>query len=290
MANYPQRFQRVLDYIDAHIQDPLSAEQLSEVAQLSRYHFHRQFSALYGVTLFGYITAARLKRAAYQLAFRPKMRVIDIALDNGYDSSEAFSRAFRTHFGRTPSQFRQLPDWPALQDKQCEITKRRDQFMQTQFSEDAVEFIEFPRLRLGVYEHRGTPETLGDSIRAFIAWRREYGATPDNSRTFNILYDDPATTPTSDYRFDLGAEVDKPVPDNRCGIVNKSIPAGPCVRLRVTGSDDKLGAALDWLYREWLPASGRELQDFPLFLERVRFYPDVPPQQMITDIFLLLLE
>ena len=65
-----------------------------------------------------------------------------------------------------------------------------------------------------------------------------------------------------------------------------AIPAGRCALLRHVGSDDHLGHSIRHLYSQWLPASGEELRDFPLFLQRVVFYPDVPDNEAITDIYL----
>lgn len=286
MADYPQRFKQLLDHIDRHLQEPLTLEQLSGVANLSRFHFHRQFSALYGRTLFEYIAALRMKRASYQLAFRRRQRIVDIALDNGYDSAEAFTRAFARTFGQTPSQFRRNPQWHNWHRTLQPLTELRSKSMRSDLSPSAVEIVDFAGIDLAVLEHRGDPATLGDSIQRFIEWRRENGVLPDTSRTFNLVYDDPETTPPAEYRFDLGAEVRQPVRANRWNIAAKSIPAGRCARLRHRGGDDTLGASVEYLYRQWLAGSGEELRDFPLFFERVRFYPEVPENDMITDIYL----
>jgi len=51
-----------------------------------------------------------------------------------------------------------------------------------------------------------------------------------------------------------------------------------------------LGAALTYLYADWLPRSGEVPRDFPFYLQRVAFFPDVPRDQAVTDIFLPLAE
>ena len=56
--------------------------------------------------------------------------------------------------------------------------------------------------------------------------------------------------------------------------------------VRMTGSSDNLKPAIHFLYADWLPGSGEELRDFPIFAERVRFFPDVPENEAVTDIFL----
>ena len=66
----------------------------------------------------------------------------------------------------------------------------------------------------------------------------------------------------------------------------KTIAGGRCAVLRHLGSDDMLGESVRYLYSEWLPRSGEELRDSPLFFQRVHFFPDVPEHEAITDIFL----
>jgi AraC-like DNA-binding protein len=85
---YRTRFRKVLEHIDAQLDEELSGERLSGVAAFSKYHFHRQFSALFGIGVFKYVQLVRLRRASYQLAFRPSSRILDVALGSGYDSHE----------------------------------------------------------------------------------------------------------------------------------------------------------------------------------------------------------
>ncbi|MCO5396920.1 helix-turn-helix domain-containing protein [Ralstonia soli] len=109
--HYLARMRAVLAHIDAHLEDALDAEQLAEVAAFSKYHFHRQFTLLFGMTVGRYVQLLRLKRAAHQLAYRDNARITDIALACGYESPEAFARAFRRQAGQSPSAFRAAPEW-----------------------------------------------------------------------------------------------------------------------------------------------------------------------------------
>lgn len=65
-----------------------------------------------------------------------------------------------------------------------------------------------------------------------------------------------------------------------------SIPAGRRAVLRVEGSSDNLEPAALYLYRDWLPASGEEPGDFPLYCQRITYFPDVAENQAITELFL----
>ena len=68
---------------------------LSGVAAFSKFHFRRQFTATFGLSVHRYVQLARMKRASYRLAYRDDECVTDIALDSGYDAPVAFARAFR---------------------------------------------------------------------------------------------------------------------------------------------------------------------------------------------------
>ena len=156
----------------------------------------------------------------------------------------------------------------------------------TQKNGRRVEVIAFEETKVGVLEHRGDLRRIGDTIRTFIAWRRENHLHPSTSATFNLLYGDPDTTPPDEFRLDLCAAVKGDVAPNPYGVATRTIPAGRCAVLRHVGSDDGFAETFRWLYSEWLPESGEEPRDFPLFLRRVRFFPDVPEHEAVTDVFL----
>lgn len=283
---YIARFRRVLDYIDEHLDADLNVEALSRVAAFSKYHFHRQFSELFGIGVYRYIQLARLKRASYQLAFRGESRIIDIALASGYDSHEAFSRAFKKTVGQTPSEFRDQPQWASWHDTYERLSQLRSLHMPITHHAESVQIVDFKQTRVAAIEHRGDPRLIGDSIRKFIEWRKQNNLPPRVSATFNILYDDPAEIPAEDFRMDICAATERPIEANAYGIIEKTIPGGRCAVLRHVGSDDTLGDSVRYLYAEWLPASGEEPRDFPLYVKRVRFFPDVPEHEAVTDIFL----
>lgn len=283
---YIARFIRVLDHIDAYPEGDLSVEQLASVAAFSKYHFHRQFSELFGIGVHKYVQRRRLKRAAYQLVFRPPTRILDIALTCGYDSHEAFSRAFKKAVGQSPSEFRVAPRWDPFLSMDHTLKTVRFEHMQAHPRNTHVDIVDFPTTRVAVLEHRGAPNLLMNSIREFVTWRRRTGLSPRTSATFNIIYDDIKQTPADAYRFDLCAAIHGPIEDDGTGIVEKTIPGRRCAVLRHTGTDDLLDASVRYLYTTWLPASGEEPGDFPLFLQRVRFFPEVPEHEAIVDIYL----
>ncbi len=105
-SEYIHRINRVLDYIDCHLADPLTLDELAEVANFSPFHFHRIFGAFLGETLNQFILRVRLEKAATKLLQDPKESITGVALDSGFSGSAAFARAFKACFGMNASQWR----------------------------------------------------------------------------------------------------------------------------------------------------------------------------------------
>lgn len=288
MTQYRQRFIQVVEHIEANLDHKPDVDSLCAIACLSRFHFHRLCSAFFGMSVLSLSRLLRLKKAAYQLAYRHELKVIDIALSAGYESHEAFSRAFRKHFALSPTAFRKAPDWSVWQQQYAAVLTLRSNIVQQDLQLE-VEIVNFPETQIAVMEHKGPPETLGRSLQRFIQWRKSNALPPTKSLTFNLLYDDPAVVSPEDYRFGLCCSVPQPIAENNDSVVNMRIPAGQCARVRHIGSDDGLSVIIRALYAQWLPGSGCEVRDFPLFLQRVSFFPEVSEAEMITDIYLPLI-
>jgi len=285
-TSYQERICRVLDYIDMHLDEELSTDKLAQIACISKFHFHRQFSEFIAMNVAVYVQQLRIRRASYQLAFRKESKVIGIALDNGYESVEGFSRAFKRSMKQSPAKFKREPDWLTWHENNEPLTMLRKFRVQEINHEFEVNIKHIGTVNIAVFEHRGAPERLGHSIQQFITWRKENKLPPSGSRTFNIVYDNPAFVASEDYRFDLCAEISQQVKENTYGVVAKAIPSGRCAVIRHIGTDQEMSHAIHYLYTNWLKQSNEELRDFPLFFERISFFPEVPEQQMITDIYL----
>lgn len=140
--------------------------------------------------------------------------------------------------------------------------------------------------RVAVVEHRGDPQRIDESVHRFVAWRKQHRPLPGTHATFNILHNDPTAVALDDYRLGLCVETDRDLGDDACGVVTKIISGGRCAVLWHRGSDDDLGETLRYLCTEWLPRSGERRRDFPVYLQRILFFPEVPESEAITEIFL----
>lgn len=274
-SRWHRRFQPVLDQIDASLDVALDYTALAAIANYSPWHFQRQFSALFGLPLGRYQQLRRLQRAAQALAYRQDS-VTEIALQAGYGSLEAFTRAFQRTLGQSPSAFRSQPDWLSLSHA---LTIPTSVPTMTDFT-PFVQVVDLPGIELFAMSHCGDPRKLGDTLRRFIAWRREHGLHPRNSRTFNLFHT-PPDEPVDTFRMDIAVEVPthRDIDPASSDVFRTRIPPMRAVVIAHVGPDSRMAAAFEWLYREWLPDRGEEPDDFPPWLERLDLGPDVPESQ-----------
>lgn len=104
------RLEQALLYIEENLDEKLSAEQVAQHACLSSFHFQRMFSAYLGEPVSQYVLHRRLEHAAKKLLAQPELGILTIALNSGFETHSAFTRAFRQHFAISPSDFRLQPE------------------------------------------------------------------------------------------------------------------------------------------------------------------------------------
>ncbi|MDF2927137.1 MAG: AraC family transcriptional regulator [Paenibacillaceae bacterium] len=100
------RMKNALELIESKLEETIEMEEIAQAAYSSSFHFQRMFHMLTGMTVAEYVRKRRLTLAAYELAASAS-KVLDISLKYGYDSPEAFARAFRKLHGISPSAARE---------------------------------------------------------------------------------------------------------------------------------------------------------------------------------------
>jgi AraC family transcriptional regulator len=288
LQNYHARMQRVLDYIDKHLDSDLDLETASRVAAFSKFHFHRQFMATFGLSAHRYVQLARLKHASHRLADKNAQSVTEIAMDAGYDAPDAFARAFRRRLGQSPSSFRKSPDWAPWLAAFGPLDNARSKLMQIAYTYDDVTIRDVPPTPVAILEHRGDRATLGDTFKRFIAWRKAAGLAPETSPTFMVFRSERIPAVPADYSMDICVGTDQPIEANDAQVKAGVIPGGRCAVLRVAnGASNNMEPEGLFLYRDWLPASGEETRDFPIYSKRwLSFFPDVPVHEVVAELFL----
>jgi AraC family transcriptional regulator len=102
----PDPFIALMAWIEQQLDEPLTLECVAARAGLSPYHFSRLFTARIGRSVMAHVRGRRLVRGAQRLCDEPDLKLVDLAFDCGFESQEAFTRAFKRVFGVSPGRFR----------------------------------------------------------------------------------------------------------------------------------------------------------------------------------------
>lgn len=280
--NYERQINNVIEFIGKHLDEKLTLDQLSHIARFSKYHFHRLFTAYTGLSLQQFIRWLRLKRAAHQLIVDKDTSIIDIAINAGFESHEAFTRAFKQCCGFNPKEFRLASNWEVWERSPYCLPDREDITMK-------VAIKNMKERRLAALEHRGDPRLVGESVNQLVNWAKSQPMylKPQAGEAFGFAYDDPKTTPSSEFRFDLAITV----PDQvklEGEIKEKRLPEGRYAVALHKGARDTIGDTVYGLYRDWLPNSNEELGDLPCIFSYLNFDHEVAETELLTECWLLL--
>lgn len=108
--NWIESLQKAISWMEEHLLEELDTARIAQECGWSGSHLQRGFQIVTGFTMSQYVRNRRLYKAARELVNDPELRLIDAAMKYGYDSPEAFSRAFRKFHGVLPSQIRRHPE------------------------------------------------------------------------------------------------------------------------------------------------------------------------------------
>ncbi len=118
---YDKNIETAIAFIETHLNAKFKTADVAKESAYSLFHFHRIFQAATGYTLKNYIRARRLTEAARQLVDTDE-KIINISFDYGFESQEAFTRAFKQVFKTTPGKYRRgNSHHPSVYRNKCTI-------------------------------------------------------------------------------------------------------------------------------------------------------------------------
>lgn len=280
--DYRQRIDRVLRYIREHRGATFQLEELARVAHFSRFHFHRIFAAYMGETVAEYVRRIRLEQAALELLGSP-IAVADIALAAGYDTHAAFAKAFKKHFGVSPSAYREMGQEGAqpAPTRQPDKPRRRRGSMQPdirELPERTVHCVTRKGIIDGTYDVAST-EAFG-VLGKFICSNNLSEVVGD---CLGIIPDEPSLVSPEESRFQAGIIFKCPVvPTGEVEVV--TLPAGRWAVFTHKGPYNTLPQSWSSAYRDWLPASGERLRDTAPYEVYLNEPAGTPPEELLTEI------
>lgn len=272
--NYHDRLKRVLDYVYVHLEDDLSFDRLAEVACLSSYHWSRIYSAMRGETIVATIRRLRLQRAADRLA-NSDLDIGAVAARAGYGSADTFGRAFRDAFGESPAAYREKGSHAAFKAANAASDARGFPVV--------VESL--PERRCAGIDHTGSYMEIDHAMGRLFTELVARHALPAQPAMIGVFFDDPDLGPEEELRSRACLPVANSV-TMEAPLVEMILRGGPYAKLSYTGPYADMRDAYRWFLGVWLPASGYEPDDAPIFEAYLNDPREVPQTELRTDIHL----
>ncbi|MFD0694647.1 effector binding domain-containing protein [Paenibacillus sp. GCM10027628] len=265
--DYYGQIQRTIEFIENHRADHLSVARLAQVACFSEFHFHRVFQSIVGDSVMDYVRKRRLAEAAYQIAHTDK-KLLEIALDNGFQSHENFTRAFKRMFAMSPAEYRKREIHPPQYPKANVLQKRFNPYLGG-IQMDYV-IVRKPAFTLIGYELK-TSSMDGKNLQEIPAFWQEYlqenkgAAIPnrvhaDSPVELGICTDFNMETGTFSYLIGMEVTRTDQVP---AGLICREFPEETyAVFTSPKVTPDQFSASIQstWkaIFEEWFPHSGYE--------------------------------
>lgn len=290
--SYQQRINLVLRHIERHLDARPDLDELARIACFSPYHFHRIFSALVGESVAAYMRRLLLERAAMQLGHSASS-VTQIAIGAGYESLDAFARAFRTHFGMLPSAYRRRRG-------HLEVARRNNAERPLFYHEMPhcpameVRIKKFPPCLVAAVRHTGPYDESGPAWETLCGLLAKNGLFSAQAVAYGVSYDNPDITSPRKCRMDACVSLPPTLAENsealRALLQHEEIflrrigGEQSYAALLVKGSYRLLHPAYRSLFGMWFPQSGHEPFNDPGF-EIYWNSPRITPEdELLTEI------
>lgn len=237
------------DYIQDKLEESIALNQIAFVSNLSPWHFHRIFSRLQGESVQEHIRRLRLEKAAYELKIS-SYPILEIAIAAGYESNEAFTKAFRRLFNETPRQFRSRIQ-PNLSENKTAAGV--GEVLKKEIAEFQILYVR----RFGAYEEYPGPDANSTQVQTLLRYIAGIQSQPQNHQWVGVSQDDPQITPSEKIRFDLGislpskARKAENTKHGSSGTGTQTIPGGKYLVARHRGPYANLPLAYDFLLNEY---------------------------------------
>ncbi len=267
-----------IGYIEDRLDEEVDYEAAARIACCSTYHFQRMFSFIAGVSLSEYVRRRRLTLAAFELQ-NGKIKVIDLALKYGYESPEAFTRAFQNLHGTTPTAARsagaKLKAYPRIS---------------FQVSIQGVAEMNYRIEEMQGFSIVGVQEKVPTSTAFEVVPGLWADAARDGlfGRLWEIRADDHPVSGilgvcadgdfgrNEEFHYVLSIVSDRSPPE---GMTKRDFPAATWAVFEAAGGPEGLAELWRRLYTEWVPASGYELAYVPA-VERY-----LPPEENRNELW-----
>lgn len=286
---YRERIQAALEFIDAHLHEKFTASDVAQAASFSEYHFHRLFRAYTSESIHQYVSSRRLEQAAQMLLADPTIRLLDLAIEVGFETHSAFSRAFKQAYGISPTQFKKLeqpptsrhsfkhsqpmrPHSPRGTGEPVSLTPQIRHMPQLHFSYRIGTGVVSGHFFDDVHPSPKFDDLAGYVNENLIGFISAFPASPQSLNDLSVqvwyggLFMKKTANHFEEHTMQFGA--------------------GRWAVFEYIGAYEYLHQIWSQIYRGWLPASGYSLRDTPPFESYLNNPREVSPEELLTEIWL----
>ncbi len=263
---YIRRIHKVQDYIEHHLGNTLSLEELSDTAGFSKYHFCRIVQGILHEPLGHYVNRIRMEKALFLLAHRTDNNMTDIAYELGLSDSAVFSRAFKNYYGVSPRGYRKE------YSKDC-----KDSFILSEYNKNTAkkewEYNPFPvtgqitienldEKQVAYVRHTGTYETLAKEYGGLMQTlfnhaKKQHLLVEDQNWILAIYHDNPEFGEESQFRTSLCLTVPEDIRIQEDGVLGRmKLEGGLYAVGHFQIQQEQYSGAWNYMYQEWLTCSG----------------------------------
>ena len=273
--DYVQRINKVVAYINNHLDETLDLKTLANEAALSDFHFHRIFKALKGEAIGGYITRLRLEATARLLRYTA-LTIEEIAFNIGYETPASLSKAFKKQYGISPTEYRT--------NKDTYIMKKEIINLDLALKAPKIVTLEPKNLiyvaltgAYGSLDYGKVYEQLWAVIKAQKLFTK-------GIESICISYDDPKITEGSLQRSDVCLAIHKPAtPQDEVSC--KTLAGGKYAVFFYQGSYENLSQVYDTAVR-WVIDHEYTLREEPFFEKYLNDARRTPKEKLKTEIYI----
>lgn len=273
--DYIQRINKVVAYINNHLDETLDLKTLANEAALSDFHFHRIFKALKGEAIGGYITRLRLEATARLLRYTA-LTIEEIAFNIGYETPASLSKAFKKQYGISPTEYRT--------NKDTYIMKK--EIINPDLALKAPKIVTLEPKNLIYVALTGAYGSLdyGKAYEQLWAVIKAQKLFTKGIESICISYDDPKITEGSLQRSDVCLAIHKsatPQEEVSC----KTLAGGKYVVFFYKGCYENLSQVYDTAVR-WVIEHQYTLREEPFFEKYLNDARRTPKEKLKTEIYI----
>ena len=273
--DYVQRINKVVAYINNHLDETLDLKTLANEAALSDFHFHRIFKALKGEAIGGYITRLRLEATARLLLYTA-LTIEEIAFNIGYETPASLSKAFKKQYGISPTEYRT--------NKDTYIMKK--EIINPDLALKTPKIVTLEPKNLIYVALTGAYGSLdyGKAYEQLWAVIKAQKLFTKGIESICISYDDPKITEGSLQRSDVCLAIHKPATPQE-EVSCKTLAGGKYAVFFYQGSYENLSQVYDTAVR-WVIDHEYTLREEPFFEKYLNDARRTPKEKLKTEIYI----